>query len=58
MVLGPHATEYGHHHPAGYTGAPAHGTHWLVEAYTATPAALSTTPLLFWTRGKPPSQTP
>ncbi len=58
LVLGPHATETVTITPTGYTSAPAHGTHWLVEAYTATPEALSTTPLLFWTRGKPPSQTP
>jgi hypothetical protein len=42
----------------GYASAPSHGTHWLVEAYTSDPEALSTTRLLFWTQGKPPTQAP
>jgi hypothetical protein len=44
--------------PGTYAAAPAHDTHWLVEAYTTSPQALSTTPLLYWTKGKPPHQEP
>jgi hypothetical protein len=58
VVLGPHASKTVTISPVGYTAAPSHGTHWLVEAYTTSPEALSTTPLLFWTLGKPPAQTP
>ena len=58
VVIGPDATATVTLHPVGYTSAPSHGTHWLVEAYTASPDALSTTPLQFWKLGKPPTQTP
>ena len=58
VVLGPGASTTVTIVPPGYTSAPAHGTHWLVEAYTSSPEALSTTPLLFWKLGKPPAQTP
>jgi hypothetical protein len=58
VVLGPGASTTVTIVPPGYTSAPPHGTHWLVEAYTSSPAALSTTPLLFWTLGKPPAQVP
>jgi hypothetical protein len=39
--------------PPDWTFAPTHGTHWLVEAYTSSPRALSTSPLQFWKLGKP-----
>ena len=58
VVLGPHDSTTVTITPTGYSSAPSHGTHWLVEAYTSSPEALSTTPLLFWTLGKPPVQTP
>ncbi len=44
--------------PGSYASAPLHGTHWLVLAYTTSPEALSTSPLLFWKLGKPPVQVP
>jgi uncharacterized membrane protein len=58
VVLGPHGSTTVTIAPGMYTSAPLHGTHWLVEAYTASPAALSTSPLLFWKLGKPPKQLP
>ena len=38
--------------PRSPFGAPAHGSQWLVEAYTTSPEALSTTPLQLWRLGK------
>jgi hypothetical protein len=58
LVLGPHATATITIVPTSYTAAPAHGTHWLVEAFTASPAAMSVTRPLFWTLGRPPRQIP
>ncbi|HUI02041.1 MAG TPA: hypothetical protein VLZ77_00745 [Acidimicrobiales bacterium] len=37
--------------PPPGTLAPQRGAHWLVEAYTADPRALSTSPLVAWPRG-------
>jgi hypothetical protein len=39
--------------PMEYTWSPAHGQHWLVEAYTTPPDALSTSPTQMWRFGKP-----
>ncbi len=39
--------------PPDWTFAPTHGTQWLVQAYTSSPRALSTSPLQFWKLGKP-----
>jgi uncharacterized membrane protein len=51
VVLGPHDSTTVTLRPGSYFGAPAHGSHWLVEAYTSSPEALSTSPLLFWQLG-------
>ena len=37
--------------PNEFTWAPAHGAHWLVEAYTTSPDALSTSALQVWSLG-------
>jgi uncharacterized membrane protein len=37
--------------PNEFTWSPDHGAHWLVEAYTTSPNALSTSPLQVWSRG-------
>ncbi len=37
--------------PEEFTWSPAHGAHWLVEAYTTSPNALSTSPLQVWSLG-------
>ena len=37
--------------PTTYTWSPAHGTYWLVDAYTTSPNALSTSSPEFWTLG-------
>ena len=52
MVLGPRAMATVTLHPTTYTWAPSHGGYWLVEAYTSSPNALSTSPLQFWTLGR------
>jgi uncharacterized membrane protein len=39
--------------PDEFTWSPDHGTHWLVEAYTTSPTALSTSALQVWTLGQP-----
>ncbi len=38
--------------PRSPFGSPAHGSQWLVEAYTTSPEALSTTPLMSWQLGQ------
>jgi uncharacterized membrane protein len=38
-------------HPNEFTWSPAHGAHWLVEAYTTSPSALSTSDLQVWALG-------
>jgi uncharacterized membrane protein len=37
--------------PPDYTWSPAHDTYWLVDAYTTSPNALSTSSPVFWTLG-------
>ncbi len=37
--------------PPRFTRAPDHGARWLVEAYTTSPDALSTSPLQYWSPG-------
>lgn len=39
--------------PPEFTWSPAHGDHWLVEAYTTPPDALSTSAPQMWRFGKP-----
>jgi uncharacterized membrane protein len=53
VVLGAGATATVTLEPNEFTWSPAHGTHWLVEAYTTSPDALSTSPLQVWSRGQP-----
>ena len=52
QVLGPHASETVTIDAPGYFWAPGHGSQWLVEAYTSSPEALSTTPLMYWPLGQ------
>jgi uncharacterized membrane protein len=52
VVLPPHGAATVTLYPPVYIGAPNHGDHWLVAAYTSTPEALSTSPLQFWKLGK------
>ncbi|MGO9028302.1 MAG: hypothetical protein ACLQOZ_06705 [Acidimicrobiales bacterium] len=51
VVLKPGATEAVTLYPNLYTWSPANGSYWLVEAYTSSPDALSTTRPQFWTLG-------
>ena len=37
--------------PTEFTWSPPHGSHWLVEAYTTSPTALSTSALQVWSLG-------
>jgi hypothetical protein len=39
--------------PHEFTWSPPHGAHWLVEAYTSSPDALSTSALQVWHLGLP-----
>ena len=52
VVLGPHASAVVKLRPPTFTGAPTHGSYWLVQAYTSSPAALSNSPLQHWRLGK------
>ena len=52
VVLGPHASTVVTLFPDLYAPAPDHGGRWLVEAYTASPEALSTSPIQVWKLGK------
>jgi len=52
VVLAPHASAVVKLRPPTFTGAPTHGSYWLVQAYTDSPEALSTSPLQHWTLGK------
>ena len=51
LVLGPHESAVVTLWPPGHFDAPAHDTNWLVEAYTTSPEALSTSPLMYWRLG-------
>jgi uncharacterized membrane protein len=53
LVLGAGATATVTLEPPEYTWSPNHGDHWLVEAYTTTPDALSTSAPQMWKFGKP-----
>jgi hypothetical protein len=53
LVLGSGATATVTLEPPEFTWSPAHGDHWLVEAYTTPPAALSTSAPQMWKFGKP-----
>jgi hypothetical protein len=53
MVLDPGASRTVTLVPAGYTWSPILGAYWLVQAYTTTPDALSTSPLQVWRLGRP-----
>jgi uncharacterized membrane protein len=51
-VIGPHDSTVVTLEPPGYFWAPGHHTNWLVEAYTSSPEALSTSPLMNWQLGR------
>ena len=53
LVLGPGGSATVTLQPPGFTWSPLHGAHWLVEAYSASPDALSTSKLQTWTLGTP-----
>jgi uncharacterized membrane protein len=53
VVIGPGASAVVTIRPDTYTWSPFHGGYWLVEAYTSSPNALSTSPPQFWRLGKP-----
>jgi hypothetical protein len=57
VVIGPHQSAVVTLLPPGPFGAPAHDSNWLVEAYTSSPEALSTSPLMYWTLGTSPGVT-
>ncbi|HUO47252.1 MAG TPA: hypothetical protein VMU09_00330, partial [Acidimicrobiales bacterium] len=48
FVLGPHEATTVVLHAPDRTAAPQRGALWIVEAYTSSPAALSTSPLTAW----------
>ncbi len=52
VVLRPHTSAIVTLYPTLYTGAPAHGSYWLVEAYTSSPEGLSTSNIQLWRLGK------
>jgi len=39
--------------PSRFLWAPSHGARWVVEAYTTSPDALSTSSLQYWALGTP-----
>ncbi len=51
LELGPHASDTVTLYPPVVDTAPQPGARWLVEAYTASPRALSTSSLVLW-RGR------
>ncbi len=57
LVLAPRASATVTIVPDAPTSAPTYGAHWLVQAYTSTPEALSTTGLLSWTPARGPINT-
>jgi uncharacterized membrane protein len=48
IVVGPDASAVVTLQPPAPFGKPSPGSHWIVEAYTSSPEALSTSPLMFW----------
>jgi hypothetical protein len=48
LTLGPGTSATVTLRPPGFVWAPLHGASWLVEAYSASPDALSTSPLQVW----------
>jgi uncharacterized membrane protein len=52
VVLRPHTSVTVTLYPTLFTGAPAHDSYWLVEAYTSSPEGLSTSNLQLWRLGK------
>ncbi len=53
LMLEPGATTTVTLEPPAFTWSPAHGDHWLVEAYTTPPDALSTSAPQMWRLGHP-----
>jgi uncharacterized membrane protein len=52
LTLAPGATGIFTIRPSQYTWSPIRGAYWMVEAYTSSPNALSTSPVLKWRLGK------
>lgn len=52
LTLAPGASGLFTVRPSQYTWSPIRGAYWLVEAYTSSPNALSTTPVIQWKLGK------
>jgi uncharacterized membrane protein len=52
LTLAPGASGLFTVRPSRYTWSPIRGAYWMVEAYTSTPNALSTSPVLKWRLGK------
>ncbi len=52
LPIGPGATSDLVLRPPTWLGAPPHGEWWVVQAYTSSPNALSTSPIQLWTLGK------
>ena len=52
LVLSPGATATVTLKPPEFTWSPPHGAHWLVQAYTTPPDALSTSAPQTWRFGK------
>jgi hypothetical protein len=52
VVIGPHDSSQVTLYPTSYIGSPEHGSHWLVEAFTSTPGALSTSVPQVWRLGR------
>jgi hypothetical protein len=50
VVLRPHQSTTLTLHSPVHTTAPQNGAGWLVEAYTSSPRALSTSPIVIWHR--------
>jgi hypothetical protein len=55
VVLGPHRSATVTLLAPQRTVAPQTGARWLVEAYTSSPAALSTSTLVVWSGGSSPA---
>jgi hypothetical protein len=55
IVLGPHETKVVTLYPPTWVWAPGRGQFWSIEAFTKTPAGVSTTVPMRWMRGQPPN---
>ena len=55
LVIGPHETKVVTLYPPTWVWAPGRGQFWSVEAFTKTPAGVSTTVPMRWMQGQPPN---